>query len=156
VGHGVWTFQITLTTKSGQVLWEPLVTLAAELGDLAGPTRRHLRLALASEHPAIVEALDRARRDAVHALIHSIRRPAEIWTLREQRIMAALQSQHARLSATLGQRLLFGGERNRPAAPQAMLLEAALSQCAERLRALKALDDVEVEAVRLAFAAVVL
>jgi hypothetical protein len=154
--HGVWTFRVTLSTRSGQVVWEPLVTLAAELDPPAAPTHRHLRQVLNPEQPSIAAALDRARADAMRTLSQSIRRPAQMWTRRERDIINHLRTQHARLSVTLSQRSLFGRDRNRAAAAQATLLDDALSQCIARLHELHALGDIEVEAVRLAFAAVVL
>jgi superfamily II DNA or RNA helicase len=153
--HGVWVFRITLSTRSGQVLWEPLVTLAARFDRPAAFTHRHLRLALDPGQAPIVEALDGARLDAVRRLGPSLQHAAGTWRHRELEIAADLRARHARLSAALMQRSLFGRERDRLAASQAALLDAALAQSAERLRALDALAEIEVEAVRLEFAAVV-
>jgi len=66
-----------------------------------------------------------------------------------------VQDRHARLSAGLAQRSLFDRRAEHLTTSQSALLDEALAQSARRLRELDALDEVEVESCRLAFAAVV-
>jgi hypothetical protein len=131
------------------------VALAAEISIPHGRLRRDIRRCLAPEHPSISQALRVAEDQVLRDVQEALRRPAAVWTRREQELMAHLRDRHARMSAGLVQRSLFDGRHERTTASQSALLADALSRSARHLRELDALSAVQIESCRLAFAAVV-
>ena len=151
----VWVFGVTISSASGQVVCEPLVTLAADLRHAAGRLHCDTRRYLTSDHPSIVQVLSIAQNRVLLELRDALRRPVALWTCREQELMTELHDCRARLSAGLVQRGLFDNRSQRLTASQSLLLDEALSRSARRLHDLEALGAMEVESCRLAFAAVV-
>jgi len=151
----IWTFTVTVASTSGQVLWEPLVTLATDIDEPIRPVRRDTRRYLAHAHPSVTAALRSAQGALLDRLRDDIRRPAALWRLRELELMEELRHRDARLSAGLLQRSLFDRRGERATAAQAALLEAALAASAQRVAELESLDALDIESCRLAFAAVI-
>ena len=151
----IWVFRITVSSVSGQVVWEPLVTLKADLVEASRLSRLGVRTRLAPDHPLVSQALGAAQYQTLRDLREALRRPVALWTRREQDLMTHMRERHARLSAGLVQRSLFDNRDERLTASQSALLDDALSHSARRLRELDALDALELEACRLAFAAVI-
>lgn len=151
----VWVFSMTISSSSGEVVCEPLVALTAELRHAVGRRQRDIRRCLMSDSPSIVEVLSVAQHRTLLELRARLRRPAALWTCREQDLMAELHDCRARLSAGLMQRSLFDNRKQRLTESQSALLDEALSQSGRRLRDLEALRAVEIESCRLTLAAVI-
>jgi superfamily II DNA or RNA helicase len=151
----VWVFSMTISSSSGEVVCEPLVALTAELRHAVGWRQRDIRRCLMSDSPSIVEVLSVAQHRTLLELRARLRRPAALWTCREQDLMAELHDCRARLSAGLMQRSLFDNRKQRLTDSQSALLDEALSQSGRRLRDLEALRAVEIESCRLTLAAVI-
>jgi len=151
----VWVFSMTISSSSGEVVCEPLVALTAELRHAVGRRQRDIRRFLMSDSPSIVEVLSVAQHRTLLELRARLRRPAALWTCREQDLMAELHDCRARLSAGLMQRSLFDNRKQRLTESQSALLDEALSQSGRRLRDLEALRAVEIESCRLTLAAVI-
>jgi hypothetical protein len=151
----IWVFRITVSTSSGQVAWETLVALAAEIQIPCGRVSGDIRRRLAPEHPLVSQALHVAEDQVLRDVREALRRPVTLWTRREQELMAHLRDRHARMSAGLVQRSLFDSRHDRMTASQSALLADALSRSARHLCELEALKAVWIESRRLAFAAVV-
>jgi len=151
----VWVFGVTVSSGSGEVVCEPLVVLTAELRRPVGRLRRDILHCLRSDSRSIEQVLSIAHDRMLVELRDSLRRPLALWARREQDLMAELHDCRARLSAGLMQRSLFDNRRQRLTASQSALLDEALSRSECRLHELEALRAVEIEACRLAFAAVI-
>jgi superfamily II DNA or RNA helicase len=153
--QAIWGFAVTLSSASGQVVWEPLITLTADLRHRTGRRRGDIRRDLRSDQPSVVQALRDGQDQALLELREALRRPLALWTCREQDVMTELHGCRARLAAGLTQGSLFDTRHERLTAAQSALLDEALSLSARRLRDLEALGSVEVESCRLVFAAVI-
>lgn len=147
----VWVFRLTITSASGRIVWEPLVTLVA---DVAADCVRHpadIRSLLSPDHVSVASGL----RDAGSGRLDELRRvlvePLVMWTGRERDLQRCLRHDHARLSRGLVQRTLFDRREERLAAAQQALLDEALSRSADRLRELEALGQLTVDSQALVF-----
>jgi superfamily II DNA or RNA helicase len=152
--HGIWLFRVTLSSASGQVIWEPAIALKAELTE-GPPTHADMREQLSTEQPQLVRALTDASQAMLGSLQQALERSVAHARRREEHLVAHLRSQHARLAVSLVQRALFDNRVERFAASQAAILEEADSRSRHRIQELDGLGSIEVTGYRLAFAAVI-
>lgn len=130
-----WAFRLLLELSTGGAPWQPMLALQgtplAPIGSV-----RDLRRALSAQQRSIERAVARAAASAVEAVQDEQRPLIELMTAREEAIAAVLQHCHARMAADLVQRGLFDRRVERAEAAQAALLDIAVNQTVERLKAL--------------------
>jgi len=150
--RGVWLWRLAFLSGAGELVWESLLPLTAELPGVRG--RPGLaRAALNPLHPALQDALSRFRDERLGTLQSTLRPALERWQERERGVMAVLRSRHARLSASGTQRGLFDRRGERLADAQAALLDRALSASEARLAGLRASERLRADACDLIWAA---
>ncbi len=152
--HGIWLFRVTLSSASGQVIWEPAIAFKAEFTDNL-LTGADIRERLSSEQPRLVRVLTDASQEMLRGLRQALERPVMQSRHREEHLVAHLRTRHARLASSLVQRSLFDSRVERLATSRAAVLEDALSRSRNRLQEIDNLGSLEVAGCRLAIAAVI-
>jgi hypothetical protein len=148
----VWVYKVALTTAAGRLLWESLLPLAGEVTRATRYPPALLRTVLNPDVPALRAVLADGSAQLLEHLRQSMRPALDRWIARERDLTAALQARHARLSAGLLQRSLFGRRNERLAAAQASVLDEALSRSAKHLRDTGQFDDPRIDGNELVFA----
>jgi superfamily II DNA or RNA helicase len=150
--RGVWLFRVVFVSSLGQLVWELLVPLMADIRPWRGRPGAMWRAALAPTPPAIEELLRRTSADRLRTLQTCLHDPLRRWRGREQALMDAISARHGRLSAGLMQRGLFDGRTDRLAAAQSALMDRTLAQSQEHLAELDASQRLRIDGCDLVFA----
>jgi superfamily II DNA/RNA helicase len=147
----LWTWRLTFVDKSGRLIWESLLPLAAQ-GERGGRTSKEARAWLNCRNPGLTAWLQQEQATRRAALAEQMRAPVALFTDREHAIARVLEERHARLAAALLQTGLFDRRAERAATAQASVLNEARSRTVARLIALEASGRPLVEECRLVFA----
>jgi superfamily II DNA or RNA helicase len=146
----LWAFRVLCITAADEILWETLLTVAADDRRVNQRSAAATRLALSYGHDEAALATTGSSR-LLLLLNETLRRPLALSLQREQDVIDALRHDHARMASALLQAGLFDRRASRAAASQAATLEAALSQCVTRLENLRAWSALRAECEALAF-----
>jgi hypothetical protein len=146
----LWAFRVLCITAADEILWETLLTVAADDRRVNQRSAAATRLALSYGHDVAALATTGSSR-LLLLLNETLRRPLALSLQREQDVIDALRHDHARMASALLQAGLFDRRASRAAASQAATLEAALSQCVTRLENLRAWSALRAECEALAF-----
>ena len=149
--RALWAFRLAMTTALDELFWETIVAATVSFSGWCERSAANTRSLL---HPpqALLQVGDEAGLRQLELLRTAMRRPSHLWQQRELDLMDVLRHEHARLSARLLQPGLFDHRANRAAAAQAAMRDAALEHCRERLKQLRACEDLRLGHCELAFA----
>jgi superfamily II DNA or RNA helicase len=145
----LWGFCLAFVDSSDQLVWRTLIG--------ANTTHSQPGVMLNSIDAAaelLTSRLDANQRKAYASLEGHLRGYLALATGRERAIAKTLESERARLSATLLQRGLFDRRADRALADQTAVLDEALARCRARLQDFTAAGQIVAEPARLAFVVV--
>jgi ERCC4-related helicase len=145
----LWSFYLAFVDSSDQLVWHTLVgvvTTHPYPGDLVNSV--HAAAAL------LASRIEANRLSAHASLEGHLREYLALAARRERSIAHTLESERARLSATLLQRGLFDRRADRALAAQTAVLDEALGRCRTRLQEMAATAQIAAEPARLAFVVV--
>lgn len=126
-----WGFRGTLVDSTGQIFWSTLMALTALAPGPLSRTPHAVRALLNPEQPSLQDALARAHDDALVALMAGLQGWLTLALRRERDIIDEVERTRARLA--LRQPGLFDHRADRAALAQTVVLDDALSRCADRL-----------------------
>ena len=147
----VWAFRVVMTSAADEILWETVVGAAAHGVAAASRSPSATRAALNQEQ-VLVRIVGNASASQVTMLRIALEQPLALWLQREHDLIESISQEYARMSAMLLQPGLFDRRTDRAAASQAVMLDAALSQCRGRREGLRAWHHLRAECCDLAFA----
>jgi superfamily II DNA or RNA helicase len=142
----VWAFHIVFADSCNQPVWSTL--LGATTSSSASAVLPH---SVNETATALATVIEHDRRQAAAALAASLRACMDLASRREAALIDSLETQRARLSATLLQGGLFDRQAERAFASQSAVLEEALSQCQHRANEIHSATRIISEPARLAF-----
>jgi len=141
----LWGFHLAFADSATQRLWQTLI--GANFRDSGFGVRDSID----DVAETVAAALD-GDRELARAVETSVRAFLNRAAIRERAIMRAIESERARLSATLLQRGLFDRRAERAFGAQTAVLDEALARCGARLLEIESAGQVVAEPARLAFA----
>jgi superfamily II DNA or RNA helicase len=144
----VWCFHLAFADATTQPVWETV--LGASISAVAEG-----RAPLDSIEPlaeAVAATLGEHRNGTLASLEASLKAALDRAALRERAVARLIESQRARLSASLLQRGLFDRRAERALNAQTQVLDEALARCRSRLDEIESTGRIVSEPARLAFA----
>ena len=147
----VWAFHLAYFDSAAQLVWHTLVGVAG-----SSPLDLDSSIEFIGRTAALIalDDLDAVRKRLRTLLEQSLRGYLDLARRREQAIAATLETQRARLAATLLQRSLFDRRSERAFAAQEAVLDEALGRCRARVAEIEASANLAAEPARLAFAVI--
>ena len=146
-GHreSFWGFHVSFADSAAQSVWQTLIGARTPLPADSPASLDRLAALLAS-------TLDDDSQGTLAALEAALKAFLDRSALRERAVARALESERARLSASLLQRGLFDRRAERAFSAQTAVLDEALARCHARLGEIESTGRIVAEPTRLAFA----
>ena len=146
-GHreSFWGFHVSFADSAAQSVWQTLIGASTSLPVDSPASLDRLAALLAS-------TLDDDSQGTLAALEAALKAFLDRAALRERAVARALESERARLSASLLQRGLFDRRAERAFSAQTAVLDEALARCRARLGEIESTGRIVAEPTRLAFA----
>lgn len=137
VSASLWGFHLSFADSSEQRVWHTLLGASGWSTDSSVPSH---------------SIFENERERILASLVSSLQAFLDCATRRERALARAIESERARLSATLLQHGLFDRRAERALSAQTAVLDEALARCRARLHEIESTGQIVAEPARLAFA----